>query len=553
MKSGPVASYYIIGLSILFMLSCTRDGVVDDILGKYDMLLSENPAEAWALLENMDTRSFSKEENAYYNLIATIARHKNRIPFQSDSAIDSSRQWYAKSRNRHNYIRALFYDGLVIRSLRPGDTLAFHYMKEAGNLLDESGIDDAKLEALIQVYLGPIHASESNNQAAIDHYLRACEIEKRLGNRTNLVYDYCYLINAYVAAHESEKAGNVILKLDSLVSVTPGADSSTVCNTKAIYFCHKQEPNLDSALHYALLQRPVPADRVKRYQLLATIYQKLDNLDSALVYEQKAFANRNASDSLYHYIYLNKLAEIYSRLGESDSTAYYAQLAYQSLYDNYERKTARRILELEKLYDTAAQKDQLRRVNASRTIVSLIALVCLLAASFLSYVFVQHRKRLKEAEDRTALAECLMEAQQAANQEQEIRLQQERLTKNIVLAAAKTHQNTLSTLEEFKSRPLIHPEKTLPQRIAQLTTNLRSGFSTHFAEAIEGTLDLLNPEQRIVLKRLSGARTKTVWLLKEFGYTVEEIAIYTCTSPDSVRATLSKINKTLSDQNNDLL
>ena len=94
-------------------------------------------------------------ENAYYNLLSTIAQHKNNVPFSSDSLIASSREWFAdKGKDRHNLARSLFYNGLVLYTLSGGDTTAYCYLRDALQLIDDGLVEDDRLASLACAYLG---------------------------------------------------------------------------------------------------------------------------------------------------------------------------------------------------------------------------------------------------------------------------------------------------------------------------------------------------------------------------------------------------------------
>ena len=218
------------------------------------------------------------------------------------------------------------------------------------------------------------------------------------------------------------------------------------------------------------------------------------------------------------HIYYKHLADYYSRLGIADSSAFYARLAYGALHDSFERKTEKRVLELEKQYDLTAKEAELEKVQYQQRllVMGLVALV-LLAVGLVLLL----RNRSRE-------------------------LRAEQITRSFVQAAAKTHQNTLSLLKPLTTRPKSSTVEGLQASIAEIATDLRKGFTKNFSEAIEQNKEALTSRQQEILKKLNGERAKTIFILSELEYNEQDIAEYTCTSTDSVRTMINN-NKKITD------
>ncbi|MBR5101432.1 MAG: tetratricopeptide repeat protein [Bacteroidales bacterium] len=460
-------------------------------------------------------------EKAYYGLLYTIAMHKNRIPFTSDSMITETRKWYEeRNDDPYNQARSLFYNGLVLYKLSPLDTMALHYMQLAKRMIDDNSIDDDRLAALIDAYLGKINKLNSNIDRAADYYRSAIEKEKRLGNTRNEVLDYCELLICLSSIGDIQQAKEVFIELDSVVSKNPKFQTNNIDNAKAIFFLHCTS-QLDSALHYCQRWKPAPSDIGAKSKILASIYRRKGDWENAIDFEKAAYEQRRESDKTVYYIYYHNLADLYSQLGNADSTAHYALLAYNTLHDSYVQKTEKRVLELEKQYDLAARDAALGKARHQRDFLALIAIVfILLSAGVIGILYARHRKLVAE-----------------------------RLTRSVIQAAAKTHQNTLSQLRELRKKPKSRTVQSLQEDIGEITRDIQRGFSQNFSEALENNLDLLPPSTRKAAARLSGARAKIVFILSEMGYTDAEIAEYTCTSADSVRVMINNNRKIiLSDE-----
>lgn len=277
---------------------------------------------------------------------------------------------------------------------------------------------------------------------------------------------------------------------------------------------------MDSAEFYCLKWSPGKGEFGTKQALLAQIYRKTGQLDSAVFYEKKALKNRRQTDSLQTHIYYRNLANLYGQLWETDSSFHYAMLAYESLRESLDRKTEKRILELEKQYDMIARQASLDRIRNNRNLLMvLLASFAILAAALAGFLYVKKKQ-----------------------------LATEKVSRSLIQAAAKTHQNTLSLLNSLKDKPKSRTVESLQNNIKDITKNLRTGFSNNLSEAIESNLNSLPRNLREGVSSLTGARSKTVFLLSQFGYTDEEIAAYTCMSVDSVRVTKNNNEKTLSQK-----
>lgn len=502
-------------MAFCLFAGCSGNHTVYSRLSEADTLLQTDPAAALDSLSRLDASSLRGREKAYYGLLHTIALHKNQIPFTSDSAIAESRKWYEKQHNDvHNQARALFYHGLVIYLLSNEAKTAFQLMHQAFQTLEENRIQDDKLRALICAYLGRIHnGNEHNLEEAAFYFRNALEAEKRLGNQRNQILDARDLLVCLVKMNKKEEAQNMVRILDSLLAASPTIALESPKNAKAIYYLHI-ENNLDSALFYTKKWKPVTADIGAKENLLAGIYRRQGQADSALFYEKISFAHCRPEDIPALHVYYNNMADDYQHLNHPDSAAHYARLAYEALQDQQARRTEKRILELEKQYDVAARDAELDKARYHQNLlyVSLAAMALLAGGLFL--LFRAQSRKLKS----------------------------EQVTHSIIRAATKTHQNTLSLI-----KPLYTKRKTsvdeLQAKLKDLSSQLRKDFSQNFSEAIEENRQALTSRQQEVLMKLPGERAKTVFILTELGYDEQEIAEYTCTSFDSVRVTINNIRK----------
>lgn len=508
----------------LFLLSVyccsTNNGQYYESLASIDHILNEQPKAALDSLLSLDSNDLHGADQAYYDLLITIAYHKNRLPFQGDSAIARARKWFDKyGKDPHKSARAHFYHGLVINNTSFIDTSAFLLMREALTILDNNHIQDDKLESLAYAYLAKAHELNINLPEAAYYYRKAIEKEEKLDNAKNLVIDQCNLLTCLVKMDSVSEACILLESLDSILVVHPEFQNDVTDNAKAIFYLNGAK-DLDSALFYCQRWRPHPSDIGAKNNMLAVIYRQQGQLDSAIFWEKSSYAHARPSDSLYRHIYYRHLANDYDQLGNADSAAQYALMAYQALYEQQERRTEKRILELERQYDLSAREAELERARYRQNLLTVIVAALLLLTGGLVFL-VRNRNR---------------------------KLRAEQVTRSIIQASAKTHQNTLSQLKPLCVKRKSYTADELQSELGRITTNLRKGFTQNFSDAIEKNRQALTLRQQEILQQLSGERAKTVFLLDELGYTEEEIAEYTCTSIDSVRVTKNNIRRVIEKQ-----
>lgn len=112
-----------IALSATMMLtaSCRRPDY-DQFLSSQDSIILTDPK---LVLENLEADTLHKYkggDEAYYNLLLTMARDKNYYQFDNDSLISVSQKWFSHSRDLYNQARSTLYLGLVRYRVDTRDT-----------------------------------------------------------------------------------------------------------------------------------------------------------------------------------------------------------------------------------------------------------------------------------------------------------------------------------------------------------------------------------------------------------------------------------------------
>ncbi len=493
-------------------------------LVEIDRVLQISPTAALDSLSGWIYLPMSKDNEAYFDLLLTIAQHKNNIHIANDSLIAVASRYYQHSHNSQNKARAYFYHGVVRYLLSPDDTIAHRMMQQASFIVEQDKVEDDKLNALLYAYLGKVNDHTHNVPEAVAYYQKAALAEKNNGNSRNEILDLCALVNCLTMTEDSLHLRRAFGDLDSVLSRHPEIHLNNVYNTKAIYYLNGlSEP--DSAISYASAWNPGNGDQGAKHEILAAAYKLKGDLDNALIHQKAALAMKRPEDSLYYYIYYHDLADLYDLRGEVDSAAHYARQAFRALNECYEHKTAKRILELEKQYDLAKKQEELNRVRHSRNITGLVTgLLILLAVS----IFLYLRARHKEAKN-------LIRVQQQ-------KLEEEKLVRALLMSTAKTFNNVIPSIKKLVNLSITQ-KSPLEKPLTEMLEKLRRDIPGNITEALEETPTLQDETFRQAISALNTAQEKAVLLLTEMNYTVQEISQILGITPDVVRSTKSYIRK----------
>lgn len=478
-------------------------------LVRLDRRLADSPGLVLDSLNAIVPKALRRQDRAYYYLLLTIAQHKNHIPFPNDSAIAVAHDHYLNhSENHYNQARSSFYHGVVRYTLSPADTMAYRYFQEAARMIDDYAINDARLSALVYAFLGKINDFNHNFEEAAYYYLSAIDAEEAIGNNRNLIFDCCDLLIT-LSRFDDGRARSTLHKLDSILAGNPDFHSENVANAKAVYYLHS-EKNLDSALFYCRKWKPAAGDLGAKYNMLASIYRKQGDLENAIIFEKASFELRREADEAFYHIYYRNLADLYAQMGNADSTARYARLAYDALHDHFDRRTEKRILELEKQYDVASRDAALERERRVRNVALL-----LLASAIVVLVLLFRAWRLLRRNAAMREREALKDA----------------VAKSVINGVVSTYAGINKRLTVIHNLQEGERQEALNRFIQDNKTNI----SKNLVAALEKNYEDLPRDVREVDALLDGAQQRAVFILTEMDFAPGEIGSMLGISSSQVR------------------
>ena len=516
-----------------------------------DKMLSSNPKVAMDSLSAMSSSLMNMEDVAYYNLLITIAGHKNGIWAANDSVISSSRRWYESHADDYNLTRSLFYNGVVLSHLNPLDTLAYAMMRKSWFVSEEKRINDTRLKALIAAYLGKMNDIARNFDEAEYFYREAVGLEIRNGNARNMCLDQNSLLSCLVEKVDKDAARHEITVLDSMLSAHPELSINNVNNTKALYYLHI-DCNLDSAILYCRRWIPAESDKSAKMKLMGTFHRKMGNLDSAIFYEKAALSCVRPTDSLYKYVYLRNLSGLFRDRGQLDSALIYADESYKAMSSSLEELNKKRILELEKKYESESKDAEISRMKREHRLLWGVSLMLLVIIVLLLFFFLERRRRLRAMEEsnrllseRARLAEQLAASRESLLEMQRLKLEEAKMVKEIILSAADTYRDLLPRMRDLMTLAASQ-NNPLEGRINELYEFSRRNSTESLSTALANNTSFLQDEScKKAVELLNSPQEKAMLILFEQGYTYREISQAICCSEAHVRSLRSYIKKKL--------
>lgn len=232
MRSLLVFSIMFIGigsiLSSVCLFSCSSS-VKNPVLLSADSLMETRPDSALSILESISSpQKLSRAERAYYAVLLTQAKHKNYIPLEDDSLIQTAVEYYGDRKKSINAARAHYYLGATYREkgrisfavdeyltairLVPEENefLAMMY-DNLGECYEEDGLCDVAMNSYREAYqileggceeiyplkgIARVFLLQNNNDSALFYYQKAldCALEIQDSNLIGALYHDIALI-----------------------------------------------------------------------------------------------------------------------------------------------------------------------------------------------------------------------------------------------------------------------------------------------------------------------------------------------------------------------
>lgn len=371
----------------------------------WDSLLEEHPEVVADSLSLLDPKELSHTNRAYYGLLKTIADDKTYAEFTSDSLINTVTNHYSHSKEHKNYVRALTYQGIVRVRMGNADSTAYIPFKAAIDRITRQKKIDTTALYVANYYLAYLNGGHRNFSIAHKYYIEALNCIRLRKDTTRLFDVYYSLYWNYLKQEENEKAYSYLDSLNSCCR-TPQEKYYLLSAQSVFYDLNGNDKKALQAEKEQLQFLPQLKEKPEYFRIYYSIsdqYHRLNQLDSAMFYAQKAIEHIQNSTYKLNYIFYENVAEIAEAQHNYQLASSYRKKALDIYNQSIEKQKDTHILELEKRSDLSkAENKTLRAEKRNRLYVIIMLLFVSLAAFLLlqttGYRIVpQKRSRRKSA------------------------------------------------------------------------------------------------------------------------------------------------------------
>ncbi len=517
MKNFPIV------WSVVFLLvACNSTGSsVHEQLASFDSLVLSQPEQVAERLEKMDVGTYSPADRAYYDLLLTIARDQSDIGFRDDSIIFSATDWYRTGKNPALFARSLIYLGIVRYALNPMDTLPYIHLREAEQVMKAHAIEDPQLQVLLYGYLGDISMRNVNYTQADIYFEKELSVCKKTKNHQNYVGTLINLFYSKILLKRTDEAEEIVLQLNTLDSI-PNELVPYLKKVNAYYY--QTEHTFNEAIAF------MGTDKPRMLFDISQFYVKLNRIDSAMVYGQACINSITDSLSIDNYLFYKHLANLYSLTGEYKKSSGYYNKALESFNTYHTVVNEKRILELEKKYDSAEFQQKLLKEKLKKR-AFLLGSVALFAATLILSFGILYWKH-------TAVR----------NKRLQIIQQQKTDQLRFFVAAINSTMGILPDFVDSVNRLVNKSRGTCPElyhSLQEKIVDMNKQYRQSCSDIIQNPLfnNIFNNENNLSTK-LSD-REKLIYQLSESGFSNELIAGLLNITTDNIRSSKSKIKRKL--------
>ena len=301
---------YLLGLLLLFLLSCNRAGEYEVLFRQVESVVSDHPDSAMVLLKRVeDPERLDSADWARWALLTTQARDKAFIRHTTDSVINRVADYYQRFGDNHQKALAYYYVGRVNRDLGRLEQATNAFLR-AYDYSDKT--NDYGLTFRILTQAGAIYARQGIINEAFDFYQRGLIIAKQGNDSSNIAFGLAYLGRIYGTQRDWEQA---IANYQQAISIAEQISymPTLKLGLKELAIIYSRIQKYQEAL--ACLQRLLSfekelssKEKFAIYLNIGDLYRLSENYDSAIPYLEKALQTKNlytkrSAYQCFYYVY----------------------------------------------------------------------------------------------------------------------------------------------------------------------------------------------------------------------------------------------------------
>lgn len=300
----------------LLLISCKPkdDGLLMQRMQRWDMALEANPEAVRDSLQSLNPAILTNENKAYYGLLKTISDDKTYAHFTSDALIKETEYYYRihdASSNLH--IRSLIYVSIVRNRIGITDSTTLIPLKEAETIFNNQDNQNPSIGYLLNFFLGSTHSANNNLTISLEYLKKSLQFAKTERNASHIFDSYLALFWNYMKQQEFIKGKEYLDSLE-MMEVKNADEKYFLLNAQSSYYYTQQlyEKSIEKEKEQIKLapfikEKP---EIFRIYYSISTLYQNLNQFDSAEVYSLKAIENIADTSYQLNYLLYENIADI---------------------------------------------------------------------------------------------------------------------------------------------------------------------------------------------------------------------------------------------------
>lgn len=266
-------------LLLVASLACCNGRPAFPELNRAENLMEEKPDSALNILEKIpDTVQMSKQDQAMYYMLLTLAQDKNYITHTSDSIIKIAANYFEKQNDTPRAMLAYYCMGRVYTDMREAILAQECYLKAL-----ELGADSKDYSLLIKIHnnLGTLYAYQDINEMALPMYKKVLQYLKLKPDSTNTSFA---LRNIARILSQTQQVDSAILYYKEALKYSPNNRSSILVDLGNLFFAKKDYTDAAKYINEALGSIHNQKTLLPVYLSKGCILSEINQLDSAKFY-----------------------------------------------------------------------------------------------------------------------------------------------------------------------------------------------------------------------------------------------------------------------------
>ena len=392
--------------SVFFFFSCDKTNFVDSILEEAESVIEIDPDRALSLLTSLSIFKLDEPQLANYSLLLIHAKDKKQESIENDSTIFLFIPYFEAECQDKQAAYSNYYAGKIEFQRNNLFSATEHFIKAKEYA---KAIGDYSLLGFTSNYLGYMYQKELDIDQALEQYNLAQRCFEKAGDKKNVQYALGNIAYLFLMTEE-EQADSALFYFRKVFDYAKLHNDTTKMSEmlKGIGLAYIEMGHFQLAKANILEAISLNAEAkflFDNHSLLASVCLWNDEPDSAFFYAEKLYPCINEDkSSLQKHIYLSHLAGINEYIGNYEFASKNYELMNQCLEELFQENLRYSVDRVTEKYQTAKTQNDLNRATIhkqSLIIITLFAIfTCCGLVGTIYYIVKRKNKNIIDAEEK---------------------------------------------------------------------------------------------------------------------------------------------------------